>query len=103
LPVPPNSLTGLLIGLAASHHFELTIKFESGSTLLTKEAIVASDLATISPPDVFTQEIEAGVFGATRIVRPGIAQTTWMSLGSQRPLSEAARVVARLIREQTSH
>lgn len=102
LPAPPNSLTSLLIGLAASQHFALTIKFESGSTLLTKEAIVASDLATISPPDVFTPEIKARVFAATRIVRPGIAQTTWMSLSAQRPPSEAVRVVARLIREQTA-
>jgi len=46
---------------------------------------------------VFAREIDAGELAAIPIVRPKILQTTWMSLGSHRPASDAAQIVARLI------
>jgi LysR family nitrogen assimilation transcriptional regulator len=97
LPVRPNSLTGLLFAFATSQRFNLDIRFEAGSTALIREAILASDLATISPPHVFAREIASGELNAVRIVRPGITQTTWMSLSTHRPLSAAARIVAQLV------
>lgn len=99
MPVAPNSLSSLLVGLAAARHFALDVRFESGSSPLTREAILASGLATVSPIEPFRRDIEAGDMRAIRIMRPSIRQTTWMSLGSQRPPSAAARMVARLIRE----
>jgi DNA-binding transcriptional LysR family regulator len=99
LPVRPNSLTNLLTGLAAAQHFELDIRLEASSTSLIGETIRASDLATISPAQVFSREIASGEFSAVRIIRPTIEQTTWMSFGAHRPLSAAAQIVARLIRK----
>ena len=68
---------------------------------LIGEAMRASDLATISPAQVFAREIASGEFCAVRIVRPSIEQTTWMSFGAHRALSAAAEVVTRLIRKLT--
>lgn len=102
LPVRPNSLTNLLTGLAAAQHFELDIRLEASSTSLIGETMRASDLATISPAQVFSREIASGEFSAVRIVRPTIEQTTWMSFGSHRPLSAAAQIVTRLIRKLTA-
>lgn len=102
LPVRPNSLTNLLTGLAAARHFELDIRLEAGSTSLIGEIIRDSDLATISPAQVFSREIASGEFSAVRIVRPTIEQTTWMSFGSHRPLSAAAQIVTRLIRKMAT-
>ena len=99
LPTRPNSLTSALTGLAASQHFELDIGFEAGSTPLIKEVILASDLATISPRHVFAREIASGELSATALVRPAILQTTWMSLSSHRPPTDAAHLVARAISE----
>jgi LysR family nitrogen assimilation transcriptional regulator len=99
LPVRPNSLTSVLTGLAASQHFELDIRFEAGSTPLIRDVMLASDLATISPRDVFAREIAAGELSAVPIVRPKILQTTWMSASSHHPPSDAAQIVARLIRQ----
>ena len=98
LPVRPNSLTSVLAGLAAAQQFELDIRFEAGSTPLIRDVMLASDLATISPREVFSREIAAGELSAVPIVRPKILQTTWMSLSAQHPPSEAAKIVARLIR-----
>jgi LysR family transcriptional regulator, nitrogen assimilation regulatory protein len=102
LPVRPNSLTNLLTGLAAARHFELDIRLEASSTSLIGETMRASDLATISPAQVFSREIASGEFSAVRIVRPAIEQTSWMSFGSHRPLSAAAQIVTRLIRKLTA-
>jgi len=99
MPVRPNSLTSALTGLAAAQQFELNIGFEAGSTPLIKEVILASDLATISPRHVFAREIASGELSATLLVRPAIFQTTWMSLSSHRPATDAARLVARAISE----
>lgn len=102
LPVRPNSLTSVLTGLAASQHFEIDIRFEAGSTPLIRDVMLASDLATISPREVFSREIAAGELSAVPIVRPKILQTTWMSMSSHHPPSEAARIVARLIRQMAA-
>jgi LysR family nitrogen assimilation transcriptional regulator len=99
MPVRPNSLTNLLAGLAASQHFELDIVLEAGSTPLIQEAIAASGLATLSPRNVYARELASGEFASARLVRPAVMQTTWLALSSARPLSAAARVVARAIRE----
>ncbi|WP_166652357.1 LysR family transcriptional regulator [Enterovirga rhinocerotis] len=102
LPLRPNSLTSLLTGLAASHHLTLDIRFESGSTSLTREVLLASDLATISAYHVFAAEIASGQVRATRIAHPAIRQMTWMSLASHRPPSEATRAVAALFRRMAA-
>jgi len=99
MPVRPNSLTSVLTGLAAAQHFELDIRFEAGSTPLIRDVLLASDLATISPRHAFMREIASGELVAIPIVRPKILQTTWMSLSSHRPPSEAAQIVTRLIRQ----
>jgi DNA-binding transcriptional LysR family regulator len=102
LPVRPNSLTSVLTGLAASQHFDLDIRFEAGSTPLIRDVMLASDLATISPREVFSREIASGELVAIPIVRPKILQTTWMSLSSHHPPSEPAKIVTRLIRQMAA-
>lgn len=99
MPVRPNNLTSLLTGLAASQQFELDIRLEAGSTPLIREVLLASDLATVSPRQVFAAEIASGELVAIPIVRPRILQTTWMSLSSHRPPTPAAEIAARLIRQ----
>ena len=98
MPIRPNSLTSMMIGLAASQHFEIDIRLEAGSTPLIRDVMLASDLATVSPPHVFAREIAAGELIAIPIVRPKIVQTTWMSLSTHHPPSDAAQIVVRLIR-----
>jgi hypothetical protein len=54
-------------------------------------------LCAINPRQIVQRELDSGEIRASRIVRPTIIQTTWLALGSQRPLSESARIVSRLI------
>ena len=69
---------------------------------MIREVMLASGLATISPREVFLREIASGELSAVPIVRPKILQTTWMSLSSHHPPSDAARIVARLIRQMAA-
>lgn len=99
LPARPNSLTSYYVTLAAAQHIDLNIVLEAGSNAILKDAIMQADLCTINPKQMVAREIESGAIRASRIVRPAIVQTTWLALGSQRPLSQAARIVARLMLE----
>ena len=99
VPAQPNSLTSLLVALAASQNFELDIVLEAGSAALMKDAITQAGMCAVVVKRLVAREIDSGELRASRIVRPTIVQTTWFALGSQRPLSEAARVVARLMLE----
>ena len=102
MPVRPNSLTSVLTGLAASQHFELDIRLEAGSTPLIRDVMLAAGLATISPRHVFSREITSGELVAIPIVRPKIVQTTWMSLSSHHPPSDAVGIVAALVRRMAA-
>ncbi|MBE0614365.1 MAG: hypothetical protein IH604_11915, partial [Burkholderiales bacterium] len=99
LPASPNSMASLLATLAAQQHFNLDIVLEAGSTSLIADAIAGSELCTISPCPPFARELASGEFAAARLVRPVLHQITWMALSSAHPLSQAARVVARVLHE----
>jgi len=98
-PTQPNSMLAMIAGLAASQHFQLNFVLEAGSTELVRDALLHSDLYTIYPPQVVAQDIARGVLSASRIVKPQIAQKTWLATGTQHPLSDAARIVAHVVRE----
>lgn len=97
LPAQPNSITSYYMTLAASQGFELNVALEAGSTAMLKDAILQAGLCAINPRHIAARELEADEIRASRIVRPTIIQTTWLALGSQRPLSAAARIVSRLL------
>jgi DNA-binding transcriptional LysR family regulator len=99
LPAQPNSLTSHYVALAASQRIELNIVLEAGSNAVMKDAILQAGLCSINPKQVVARELDTGDIRASRIVKPTIVQTTWLALGSQRSLSEAARIVARLVLE----
>ncbi|MBK5105830.1 MAG: LysR family transcriptional regulator [Burkholderiales bacterium] len=98
-PTQPNSLVDLLSGLANSQHIHLNLVLEAGSTAIILDAIMQSDMCTVYPRRVVARELASGELASARIVKPALVQTTWLALGTQRPLSEAARLVARLTRE----
>lgn len=98
-PTQPNSLVTLLSGLANSQRIRLNLVLEAGGTAIILDAIMQSDMCTVFPRRVVARELASGELASARIVKPALVQTTWLALGTQRPLSEAARLVARLTRE----
>ncbi len=99
LPARPNSLVTLLATFAANQSIDLDILLESGSAAIIVDAVKHSGLCTIFPRHAAAPELSDGTFSASRIVKPSIAQVTWLAFGRQRPATIAARVVAKLVRE----
>ena len=98
MPIRPNSLTDLVAGIAAAQRFRLEIAVEAGSSTLIREAILAADLATLSPAEAFARELDEGELASARVVRPAIRQVTWLAMASGRPFTPAVRAVAQAIR-----
>lgn len=98
-PARPNSLVTWLTTLAANQSIELDILLESGSAAIIVDAVKHSGLCTVFPRHAAARELEDGTFSASRIVKPSIAQVTWLAFGQQRQATIAARIVAKIIRE----
>ena len=99
LPVRPTPLGSLLADLAARHGIQLNIVLEGSTATIIMDAVARSGLCTVLPRHYVQRHLQSRDFSAARIVKPVIAQTTWLAVGTQRPASIAARLVARLVRE----
>jgi len=98
-PTQPNSMLTMLTGLALRQGVELNFVLEAGSTEMVRDALLHSELCTIYPPQVVAQDVARGVLAVSRIVKPTLVQKTWLATGTQHPLSDAARIVAHVVRE----
>jgi LysR family nitrogen assimilation transcriptional regulator len=96
-PVRPNALTTVMAELAARHGVELNIVLEGSSSAILREAVARCGLCTIFPRPYVERQMAD--FGAARILKPVLEQTTWLAVGTQRPATLAARTVARLVRQ----
>lgn len=99
VPRRPNALTALLTSLAASRRIQLDFAMEANSTSIIADAVANAGICTVFPRLAVAGELDEGTLRAARIVNPVIVQTTWLAIGTHRPATEAARVVARLIRQ----
>jgi DNA-binding transcriptional LysR family regulator len=99
MPVRPNGLATLLFALAASRGIVLDVAIEGSTATILVDALIHAGLCSPMPRHAVARELDAGILRAARIVSPVIKQTTWLAVGSQRPATAAARVVARTIRE----
>lgn len=97
-PLRPNALTALLTERAARQRREISLAFEAGSAEIIRDVVASAGYSTVLPRHVALRDYGAKAFEICRIV-PSVVQTTWLRLGTQRPVSQAARVVARLVRE----
>jgi len=99
IPVRPTALVTMLADLAARQHIQLNIVLEGSTATIIMEAVARSGLCAVFARHYVEKQMKSGEFSASRIVKPAIVQTTWLAVGTQRPASIAARVVARLVRE----
>ncbi len=98
-PVRPNALTSAMTELATRQGIELNTVLEGSSSSILREAIAACGLCTVFPRPFVERQMAAPAFAWARIVKPVFEQTTWLSLGTQRPATLAGRTVARLVRQ----
>lgn len=99
LTTRPNALRSLLDELAARHGRTPDVWLEADSAVILKGALAASNMYSVLPPHAAAEELREGQLAGSTIVEPSIRQTVVLRFSRQRPLSAAARQVARLLAE----
>jgi len=98
LPAVPNGLRATLDVLSRRHNVALDIVMEVDTATSMKDVAASGYAFTLLPMTAVAQEVGAGVLSACRVTSPGIRRTIALSLSRQRPMSEAARLVASRVR-----
>ena len=98
-PVHPSSLTAVMGEVAARHDVTLNFVLEGSSSSILREAVLRCGLCTIFPRPYVEREMSGPGFASARIVKPSIEQSTWLAVGTHRPVTVAARTVVRLARD----
>lgn len=99
LPSLPNTLRTLLEAHAQKRGFALRIEVEANSAGTIKELVGGHALFTTMPFHAVAGELASGRFQAARITGPVMSQELVLATGTHRPLTIAARQVAKILPE----
>jgi DNA-binding transcriptional LysR family regulator len=85
----------------ASRHtgVQLRVVAEADSLLIMKALVLDAGLCTVLPRQALHDELDRGLMSAARLVRPTIPRVLSLVSSARNPGSEAARAVARELRE----
>ena len=98
VPLSPNALTVVMKDVAARQGIELNLALEAGSAAIIRDVVTNAGFCTVLPRHAALNDYGTRAFNISGI-EPSIVQTTWLCTTTQRPVSDAARVVARLVQE----
>lgn len=99
LPAYPNGLRIAVDSTARRQHVKLRIVAEADSLLAQKKIIHREGCYAVLSAQTVDKETRQGVFEARRIINPTLPRIIVMATTTQRPLSRAAREVARIVRQ----
>lgn len=98
-PLRPNPLTAALEDIANRRGLRLDMAVEAGTSEIVRDLVARAGYANVLPRHVALSEYASRDFVISTLVKPQIEQTTWLAMTTQRPASQAARIVARILRE----
>lgn len=99
LPSAPSAVRLLLGQLAARAGIVLNVVMEADSGQIQKGSAAHAGVYTVLPLHAMADELRSGRLQASRIVEPRIDRDIAMAMTSARAVSQAAREVAKLVRE----
>jgi len=102
LPGAPNGLRLLLEETARKHKCALNVVVEADSIVAQKELVRRCGCYTVLTAEAVAEERAHGMLTTRRIAKPRLARFTTVSTTTQRPLSRAARMVVKALRELTA-
>lgn len=98
LPAAPNGLRLAVDEAARRLRVSIRVIFEADSLQAQKEIIARERCFAVLSPQTVRKEVAQGLLEARRITDPQLPRLVVMSATTQRPLSRAAREVARIVR-----
>jgi LysR family nitrogen assimilation transcriptional regulator len=99
LPVAPNALCSLLDEEAQRLGLKLDVLLSAGSSVIIKRLLQDHDCASLLPRHAVADEVAAGTLAAVPLAERALQQHVVLATGSQKPFTQAARLVAGLIPE----
>lgn len=99
LPANPNGLRVAVDEVARRLRMKMVVVAEADSLQAQKEIIHQQGCYAVLSPQTVRKEVAQGLFEARRIIEPELPRLVVMSTTTQRPLSRAAREVARIVRQ----
>lgn len=97
LPSLPNSVRTFLDAKARTHGFALRIEIEANSSATIKDLIAHNALFSPMAYHAVVADLRSKRLQAAQIVGPSLKQELVLATGTQRPLTIAARQVARIL------
>lgn len=98
LPSAPNAWRGVLEKTARRHGIRLHESMVVDSVSLLADVVAGGGCHAIVPGYAVEREVAEGLLQVARIVQPAMTRLVTLSVTSQRPMTIAAREVARLVR-----
>jgi len=99
LPVPPNALCSLLDEEAQRLGLKFEVMLSAGSSVIIKRLLQDHDCASLLPRHAVADEVAAGTLNVVPLAERALQQHVVLATGSQKPFTQAARLVAGLIPE----
>lgn len=99
LPVPPNALCSLLDEEGQRLGLKFEVMLSAGSSVIIKRLLQDHDCASLLPRHAVADEIAAGTLTAVPLAERALQQHVVLATASQKPFTQAARLVAGLIPE----
>jgi LysR family transcriptional regulator, nitrogen assimilation regulatory protein len=103
LPSDPHGLRSIVEAAAAKRQIALRIVMEVDSVIAARELAQSGEGYAILPFGCIDREVKQRLLRATRVSNPRLAQPLVLASFAERPLSLAARELARLIRHHVLH
>ena len=98
LPSAPNAWRGVLEKKARRHGIRLDESMVVDSVSLLADVVAGGGCHAIVPGYAVEREVDEGRLQVARIVQPAMTRFVTLSVTAQRPMTIAAREVARLVR-----
>ena len=99
LPGAPSNMRVSLDQIAKRKRIKLNVVLEADSLQIQKEFVFEQHGFTVLPRHAVLGELQAGTLQAARIINPVVGRTVVLATSTARPVSLAAREVAKLVRE----
>ena len=102
LPGAPSGVRLLLDQIARQQQIRLNVVLEADSTQIQHTVAATGEAFTILPRHAVEAEVNAGRLKLSKITDPVIERSIAIGMTSMRPMSTAAKIVARMIRSHFS-
>ncbi|HWL29703.1 MAG TPA: LysR family transcriptional regulator [Burkholderiaceae bacterium] len=100
LPARPNGMLSYFDEICTRRGLKLNVVLEATSGTLVRDVLLNCDVFSVLPYHAIADEVRAGLLRTTAIKDPPIRQMAFVDTTRKRPLSNASKVVLKIVIEE---